>query len=233
MSYNLTSSQKALMKEIVGLVRAKTIPEEFLVFWSSGRSQVVEAQSHKWESEPTRGRLEALEAADLIQIRRQQHGYNVSLLGAAYDAVDSDFNAPDTSFLTQLTPLADVTHLDEAIKQRVLPILSAGAGDSMLWDSAVRTAAVVLEERLRNVGGISDSSVIGKDLVNKVFSKTGSLASKFTNDSERDSYRDIYAGVVGLIRNPSAHRLIDPTPEEGGVSIVLIDLLLRKLEALR
>jgi hypothetical protein len=156
----------------------------------------------------------------------------VTLLGAAYDAVDCNFAAPDTSFLTQLTPLADVTNLDSELKTRVLPILGAGASDPKLWDSAVRTAAVILEERLREVGKISDNS-IGRDLVGKVFGKNGTLASKFHEDSEREAYRDLYAGVTGLIRNPSAHRLIDPTPEQGGVSIVLVNLLLSKLEPLR
>jgi Protein of unknown function (Hypoth_ymh) len=51
--------------------------------------------------------------------------------------------------------------------------------------------------------------------------------------SERQGYRDLYAGIVGAFRNPSAHRLVDPSPEEGGAFIVFVNLLLSKLEALR
>ena len=65
---------------------------------------------------------------------------------------------------------------------------------------------------------------------NKIFSKTGTLANKFTVDSERQGYRDLYAGIIGAYRNPSAHRLIDPTPEEGGTFIMFVDLLLKKLD---
>jgi hypothetical protein len=83
------------------------------------------------------------------------------------------FAAPDTSFVRHLTPLAEITVLDTELKQRCLPILGAGAADPKLWDSAVRTAGVILEERLRDVGMIIDPHAVGRDLVNKVFGKTG------------------------------------------------------------
>jgi hypothetical protein len=143
------------------------------------------------------------------------------------------FTAPDTSFVKHLSPLADLTNFDDTLKQRCLPILGAGATDPMLWDSAVRTAGVVLEERLRDVGKISDQNITGRDLVNRIFGQSGTLANKFTISAERDGYRDLFAGVVGVIRNPSAHRLVDPTPEEGGATLVFVNLLLRKLELLR
>lgn len=103
----------------------------------------------------------------------------------------------------------------------------------MLLDSAVRTAGVILEERLRDVGSISDPNKTGRNLVNDVFGNNGTLALKFTVSSERDGYRELYSGVVGAFRNPSAHRLIDPSPEEGGAFIIFVNLLLAKLEALR
>jgi hypothetical protein len=143
------------------------------------------------------------------------------------------FTAPDTSFVKHLSPLADLTNFDDSLKKRCLPMLAAGAADPMLWDSAVRTAGVILEERLRDIGKIADSRVIGRDLVNRIFGQSGTLAHKFTNPAERDGYRDLFAGVVGTIRNPSAHRLVDPTPEEGGATLVFVNLLLRKLELLR
>jgi hypothetical protein len=102
-----------------------------------------------------------------------------------------------------------------------------------MWDSAIRTAGVILEERLRDVGGISNSNRVGQVLVNDVFSQNGTLASKFSVDAERQGYRDMYAGITGAFRNPSAHRLVDPTPEEGGAFIVFVNLLLKKLEDLR
>jgi uncharacterized protein Ymh len=92
---------------------------------------------------------------------------------------------------------------------------------------------VILEERLREIGTISDPHLVGRDLVNRIFGQSGTLAYKFTVPGERQGYRDLFAGVVGVIRNPSAHRLVDPTPEEGGATLVFVNLLLKKLELLR
>jgi hypothetical protein len=232
MSYNLTNAQKDLLREIVSTVRAGDLTEEFTIIWMLNGPSLRSGNAFKPAKSFSRGKLEALAAANLIHTREDQYHTTVTLTGAAYRAVDDDFDAPDISFVRQLTPLADISNLDDELKKRVLPILGAGANDPMLWDSAVRTASVILEERLRDIGNISDGS-IGKILVNKVFGSGGTLAEKFAQDSERESYRDLYAGIVGLVRNPSAHRLIDPEPDEGGVLIVLVNLLLSKLEALR
>ncbi len=187
--------------------------------------------------EVTKGALDALAANHLLHIRTEPgdaFGMRFcTLTGKAYEAVDSNLAAPDTSFVRHLTPLADITALDIELKHRCLPILGSGAADPELWDSAVRTTGVILEERLRNVGMITDPNAIGRDLVNKVFGKTGTLAGKFAQDPERDGHRDLYAGVVGAFRNPSAHRLVDPAPHEGGAYIVFVNLLLKMLDDLR
>ncbi len=168
-----------------------------------------------------------------IRYKQVERSRRCTLTGRAFEAVDNDFDAPDTGFWRQLTPLADVTNLDDELKQRVLPILGAGSADPKLWDSAVRTAGVILEERLRNVGGIADTGRVGRDLVNDVFGNGGNLAGRFSLDAERQGYRDLYAGVVGAFRNPYAHRLMDPAPEDGGAFIVFVNLLLKMLEDLR
>jgi len=102
-----------------------------------------------------------------------------------------------------------------------------------MWDTAVRTTVVILEERLRDVGSVTDESRIGLNLVNDVFGGGGSLADKFSRDAERQGYRDLYAGVVGTFRNTYAHRIVDPTPEDGGAFIVFVNLLLKRLGDLR
>jgi len=248
--YNLTNSHKDLVKWLVRTVRQRKLTEEFVIYWdysftSTFRKIAISNYSGSEEELPeiTKGALDSLKENELIWCeisyasRREgsQHesSRRCTLTGRAYEAVDTDFNAPDTSFIKYLTPLADIGGFDEQLKQRCLPILGAGSADPMLWDSAVRTAGVILEERLRDVGSISDPNRTGRDLVNDVFGKSGTLASKFTVSSERDGYRDLYAGIVGAFRNPSAHRLIDPSPEEGGAFIVFVNLLLKKLEAMR
>ncbi|MGI9174298.1 MAG: TIGR02391 family protein [Rhodothermales bacterium] len=225
--YNLTDKQKDLLRWLVEHVK----DEEFYVHWSEGKVAKMFGVNTEDPPEITKGALDVFAGSKLIQADLASGRY--TLLGKAYEAVDSGFSAPDTSFVRHLTPLADVTNLDSEIKQRCLPILGAGSEDPTLWDSATRTVGVILEERLREVGGISDSKRVGRDLVNDVLGNKGTLASKFTIDSERIGYRDLYAGIVGAFRNPSAHRVIDPSPEEGGAFIVFVNLLLKRLEDLR
>lgn len=249
--YNLTDSQKALLRWLVQEVKASRLGEEFEIYWSQTLDQptlqggLLNYDDEALEQAPeiTIGALDALAADNLIlcnaTLATKKSGSHYerkrrcTLQGRAYEAVDTEFNAPDTSFVKYLTPLGDINGFDQELKQRCLPILGAGASDPMLWDSAVRTAGVILEARLRDAGSISDPSRTGRDLVNEVFGKSGTLASKFGLPSERDGYRDLYAGIVGAFRNPSAHRLIDPSPEEGGAFIVFVNLLLKKLENLR
>jgi len=235
--YNLTDSQKDLLKQLVQKIRDGHIPEEFKISSLVEKPDLVIFGNKRVENgihifhilEISRLVKKALEDNNLLQCT----GIKCSLTGKAYEAVDNNFNQPDTSFVKYLIPLADITNLDEELKKRCLPILGAGSTEPTLWDSAVRTAGVVLENRLRDVGGITDANCVGQALVNKVFKNDGTLASKFPVDAERQGYRDLYAGIIGTFRNPSAHRLVDPTPEEGGAFIVFVNLLLKKLEDLR
>jgi hypothetical protein len=252
-SFNLTEKQEELVKWFVQQVRDNNLPEEFSVIWEIGG---VGIEGFEGEDHPdiTPGTLDALAAAEMLvcapsyRATTYEHrsvlgpststeNYEASrrctLLKRAFDAVDSSFSAPDTSFVTHLTPLADVTSLDSEIKARCLPILGAGSADPKLWDSAVRVATVILEERLRDVGGIADPGQTGRPLVNAIFGDHGTLAGEFSQDAERQGYRDLYAGVVGVFRNPYAHRLVDPAPENGGAAIVFVNLLLEMLEDLR
>ncbi|MBD1871254.1 hypothetical protein H6F95_28900 [Cyanobacteria bacterium FACHB-471] len=250
--YNLTNQQKDLVRWLVQKIQEGKLNEEFGVMWVSSLGSLPPKalmRDFRGTDEElsgisiTQGALNVLAENKLIHCdivykidksgKQNETARRCTVMGKAYEAVDADFNAPDTSFITHLTPLADISNFDEQLKKRCLPILGAGSSDSMLWDSAVRTAGVILEERLRDVGSISNPNCTGSALVNNVFSDKGTLASKFTVASERQGYRDLYAGIVGTFRNPSAHRLIDPSPEEGGAFIVFVNLLLSKLEALK
>ena len=158
--YNLTPDQKDLLRSLVAEVRAKKMPEEFSFAWgqNGGFLHFAGAKGFYPAPDVTQGALDALAANHLLHVRTRADDVfgtrYCTLTGKAYEAVDTNFDAPDTSFVRHLTPLADITTLDADLKQRCLPILGAGAADPKLWDSAVRTAGVILEERLRGVGGI-------------------------------------------------------------------------------
>ena len=246
MTYTLTDDRKALVTWLVEAAREGTIGEDFVVVWMQGEGAILQAAGG--HPEITQGALNALADAGLIISEANQEAYTVgkkkpkvkqretsrrcTLTGRAFEAVDSGFDAPDTSFVRHLTPLADVTNLDPELKRRCLPILGAGGADPTLWDSAVRTAIVVLEERIRRVAGIGDPNRTGRDLVNDVFGDRGTMNDVFENKSERNGYRELYAGVVGVFRNRYAHRLVDPTPEDGGSLIIFVNLLLKMVDDL-
>jgi hypothetical protein len=247
--YNLTDSQRDLLRWLVQQVRDGKLKEEFNISWLDSVKVFISGFAGGASVKIpnlSKGALDALVAAGLILceikyrtstgyagINQQESGRRCTLLGAAYKAVDSNFDSFDTTFINYLTPLVDITNLDAELKQRCLPILGAGSTDPKLWDSVVRTAGVILEERLRDVGKVADASRIGRDLVNDVFGEKGTLSARFPNNSERLGYRDIYAGIVGVFRNPYAHRLVDPTPDDGGAFVVFVNLLLKLLEDLR
>jgi len=231
--YNLTNSQKDLLKQLVQKIRDGYITEEFLVYETQAKlilSGQKAVEDNKHELEITTLMKKALEENNLLQCV----GRGCSLTGKAYEAVDNNFSEPDTSFVKHLTPLADITNLDKELKERCLPILGAGSADPKGWDNAVNSACRVLENRLRDIGGISDPKCVGVSLARKVFNERNEiLTSKFSDTSLRDRYGDLYAGVIGVFRNLYAHHHVDPTPEEGGAIIVFIDLLLKKIEDLR
>lgn len=252
--YNLTDNQKKVAKWLVKNVRDGKLNEEFHIQWAviptEGEHQFWILNYRGTEQELkdigiTKGSLNALVKDNLLQTERSDsktledirlihpETWYCTLTGDIYTAVDNDFNSPDTSFINYLTPLSNPSGFDEALTKRCFPILATGGSDPILWDSAVRTAGVILEERLHDVGAISDPSQVGRSLVNTIFGKTGTLASKFAVDAEREGYRELYSGIVGAFRNPSAHRLVDPSPEEGGAFIIFVNLLLKKLEDLR
>lgn len=252
MPYNLTEGQKSLVRWMVQENRVGNLPDEFSVAWLSGGGFITTYDGD--QPQLSRGSLDALAASELIisdpryrtttstkgsskrfrlEQRQTESSRLCTLTAKAYEAVDSDFDAPDTFFVKQLTSLADVANLDDELKRRCLPILGAGSADPEMWDTAVRNATVTLEERLRDVGRIDDAERIGRELVNDVFGKGGTLAGSFSQEGERLGYRDMYAGVVGALSNRYAHRFVDPTPEDGGAFIVFVNLLLKMLEDLR
>lgn len=135
------------------------------------------------------------------------------------------------SAIPHLIPLTEVKHLDAELWDRCRFSLSSGGDDPKAWDKAVRTATVVLEERLRKIGktDTTNPGATGESIVNIIFAgKNPVLSGKF-DDKQLKAYRDLYAGMMAVFRNPYAHRMIDPSPEVGGAIIVFIDLLLKML----
>jgi uncharacterized protein (TIGR02391 family) len=117
--------------------------------------------------------------------------------------------------------LDEETGLDEELSRRCGHLIHLGA-----FDEAVRSAFVLLEDRLRQSLGEEGST--GIQLINKAFSpKTGAFSTILgSNESEREGMRELFSGAFKLFRNPSAHGLVGFEANEGMSIIGLVDLLL-------
>jgi hypothetical protein len=230
---NLTESQKNLLRWFVKQIREGNLPEEFNVIWTPTPERFAIRELKKQVNQApsvTQGQLNRLAENQFLSCEKSQNSVTCTLTSKAFEAVDSNFAAPDTSFIKHLTPLADITSFDKELKDRCLPILGAG-NDSKHWGVAVRQAFLILEERLRSVSGIPASEKNTSEiLVNKVF---GDATPLITDSKERTSYRNLYSGVFTVFRNEYGHRFVDPSPEDGGAIITFVNLLLNMLEDLR
>lgn len=93
------------------------------------------------------------------------------------------------------------------------------------FDSAIRKAFVILKTRLCSKFGV-DESIDGPALVNKIFGKD-STALPSLEAGEKQAYRDLLAGMFGLLRNRYAHNDSSPDLAELDAVIANVNLCLR------
>jgi uncharacterized protein (TIGR02391 family) len=115
--------------------------------------------------------------------------------------------------------------LDEELVRRCGHLIHLGA-----FDEAVRSAFVLLEERLRKA--VNEEGMTGTQLANYAFNPTkGALAKHLgRNQSEREGLRELYSGAFRLFRNPTAHGVTGYSAAEGKAIIGLVDLMLKMLK---
>src|SRR5689334_7207672 len=118
---SVTKRQQEVISKIVALVRNEALNENFSAsFANRGGMMVYNSLAAPAAHFPhaTMETFLALANAGLLiaSITEPRFGLlSCALTGKAYEAVDSNFNAPDTSFVRQITPLADVTKFDDAL----------------------------------------------------------------------------------------------------------------------
>lgn len=93
------------------------------------------------------------------------------------------------------------------------------------FDSAIRKAFVILKTRLCNKFGV-DESIDGPALVNRIFGKDSTVLPGL-DSGERQAYRDLLAGMFGLLRNRYAHNDSSPDLAELDAVIANVNLCLR------
>jgi uncharacterized protein (TIGR02391 family) len=115
--------------------------------------------------------------------------------------------------------------LDEELVRRCGPLIHMAK-----FDEAVRSAFVLLEERLRSM--IDGEGMTGTRLANTAFNPVnGPLAQQLGHTgAEREGLRELYSGAFKLFRNPTAHSVVGYSAAEGKAIIGLVDLMLKMLE---
>jgi uncharacterized protein (TIGR02391 family) len=96
------------------------------------------------------------------------------------------------------------------------------------YDTAIREAMLVVETRLRT---LSASTKWGVDLVNDNFGQKGVFATRFRDDGERQGFRDLFAGVMSVVRNDYVHNFRSPSLQETMTMLRLANMLLEKIES--
>ena len=110
---------------------------------------------------------------------------------------------------------------DDELLRRCASLIHLGA-----YDEAVRSAFILLEERLRTA--INEEGMTGSNMANYAFSAgKGPLAKKLgISESEKEGLRELFSGAFKLFRNPSAHGTVGYDAADSKAIIGLVNLLL-------
>ena len=116
--------------------------------------------------------------------------------------------------------------LDPILADKVLPLFIRGD-----YDIAVFQAFKEVEIRVRRAASLSQE-MIGVELMRKAFhSEEGALTNMTRPKPEREATAHLFAGAIGLFKNPSSHRNVDwEDPVECAELIYLANHLLRIVE---
>lgn len=99
--------------------------------------------------------------------------------------------------------------------KRVKPLFLRGD-----YDTAIFQSFKIIEVEIRKRGGYT-SSDYGIDLVRKAFHpEKGALANKYSGQASKQAMSDLFAGAIGLFKNPLSHRFIEDIPPEDAANII-------------
>lgn len=151
-----------------------------------------------------------------------------------------DQSSSDAAFVTRLGVTALNSGLGavravERLQVDLHPIIERKVRRQFLmgeYDLAVFAAMKEVEIRVRDLAGESNS-LLGVKLMTKAFGDGGSLNRGDLDGGERTARMQLYAGAIGVFKNPSSHRQVEfDDPTEASEAILLADLLLRMLDRL-
>lgn len=133
------------------------------------------------------------------------------------DICDNDLPATSAALRDWSSKLAWV---DADLRRDILPLIRF-----CQFDSAIRKAFVILKTRLCRKFGVDDK-VDGEDLVNAIFgAKSPHLPD--LSAGEKAAYRNLFAGMFGLLRNRFAHNDEQPDLSDLDTAIANVNMCLR------
>ena len=89
------------------------------------------------------------------------------------------------------------------------------------YDHAIFSAMRTVETSVREAGGYG-SKVIGTDLMNKAFGKSGPLRDTEANEAEEEGIRSLFAGAIAVYKNPRSHRKFEVDDEIEVMEIIIL-----------
>ena len=99
------------------------------------------------------------------------------------------------------------------------------------YDTAVLEAFKQVEIAVREVGGYAENDR-GTDLMRNAFNvENGNLTDESRLPAVRQAMSDLFAGAIGLYKNPSSHHEVEFAPEEAAEIIIIASQLLRIVDS--
>ncbi|TRZ50714.1 TIGR02391 family protein [bacterium] len=117
-------------------------------------------------------------------------------------------------------------NLHPILVRKVKPIFLRGD-----YDIAIFQAFKAIEVQVRKSGSYAKSD-IGVDLMRKAFHpQSGKLTNTQSEESEKQAMSNLFAGAIGLFKNPTSHRDIEGiSPEETADYIKVANCLLKMVD---
>jgi uncharacterized protein (TIGR02391 family) len=113
--------------------------------------------------------------------------------------------------------------LDDELRRTVEPLVMRSK-----YDDAVLAAMRLVEDRVRFVGSYSNSD-IGTKLMRAAFGSSGTLHDSAIDSGEAIGRMDLFAGAIGVFKNPASHRIVGNDRSQATEVILLANSLLRIL----
>jgi uncharacterized protein (TIGR02391 family) len=114
--------------------------------------------------------------------------------------------------------------LDSELEAQVIPLFRRGA-----YDVAVLGAMRLVEDRVRFAGKFGPGD-LGVSLMRAAFGKSGRLTDAALDPGEKQGQMELFAGAIGVFKNPPSHRVVAiDDAQEAAEAVLLANALLRIL----